>query len=286
VPEFEGAADVSFLDLNDCGVIAGTAQLYSDGNFHPFVICATDGPTYLKSLGGHSSAANGINNCGTVVGSSQYKQGDSKAVLWKSPTEIVDLNTLIDPSLGITLHEAFDVNDNGWIIAAGSKPGFRRGRGFVLKPIPQYPPKNVSLSPKSGTLYTNTQYTFTTVYSDPNGNKDLKYCYFVITPDDTLKRSCMVVYDASTNELYVRDDDDTRWKGGFHPGDRNSVENSACKLYGENTSVIRSGDKLTVKWSIRLKDTLKGKNREAFMFVRDLEDLRDGFDKMGSFTIK
>jgi len=47
----------------------------------------------------------------------------------------IDLNTLIDPSLGWTLSKAYSINDNGWIVGYGRNPaGF--SRAYLLIPEP------------------------------------------------------------------------------------------------------------------------------------------------------
>ena len=49
---------------------------------------------------------------------------------------MVDLNTLIDPTLGITLTGAVDINNSGQIVANGNyaSPGVH---AFLLTPVPE-----------------------------------------------------------------------------------------------------------------------------------------------------
>ena len=78
---------------------------------------------------GESSYANGINDADVIVGCS----GD-RAVRWTNK-QIVDLNTLIDPSSGWTLTCANAINRNGWIAGDGVYHG--QQRAFLLVPVAQ-----------------------------------------------------------------------------------------------------------------------------------------------------
>lgn len=79
--------------------------------------------------------ANGLNDLGEIVGS--YDGGsDYRAFLWDSALGLRDLNDLIDPSLGIYLRSAKDINDTGQILVNGqiSIDGYTRDRAFLLIP--------------------------------------------------------------------------------------------------------------------------------------------------------
>jgi probable HAF family extracellular repeat protein len=84
----------------------------------------------LGTLGGSYSSAYGINNYGKAVGFSKNASDADRAFLYDG-TSLVDLNSLIDSALGITLTEARDINDNGQIVANGG------GRAYLLTPVPE-----------------------------------------------------------------------------------------------------------------------------------------------------
>jgi uncharacterized membrane protein len=80
----------------------------------------------LRSLGDRTRAY-GINQFGTVVG----KYGVSgRACIWENGIQ-TDLNTLISPSIGITLLEAGEINSRGQIIADDSV------NYYLLTPVPE-----------------------------------------------------------------------------------------------------------------------------------------------------
>jgi hypothetical protein len=147
-------------------------------------------------------------------------------------------------------------------------------------------PVNVSISPSSGTYSTGSRYTFTSKASDTEGYANLGTLYLLInTAINSGKNAAYVVYDANTNKLYVRTDDNSGAIGGYAPGTDAVIENSYCKLYCRETTVIRSGDALTVNWRIEFKSTMAGKSCYAWQYIKDDYGLTDGWDQMGIFKI-
>ena len=92
--------------------------LFSNGNFHR--IPAFNGGTY--------SLPAGINNGGTVVGTSDvFGGGPTRAFLF-TDGNLIDLNNIVDPSLPL-LTSAAGINDKGQIVATGLN-----GQSYVLTP--------------------------------------------------------------------------------------------------------------------------------------------------------
>jgi hypothetical protein len=76
--------------------------------------------------------ARSINDSGQIVGDYAYH-----AYLF-DPTgqgNNIDLNTLIDPSSGWTLMEAYCINNNGWIVGNGINP-YGVAHAYLLTPEP------------------------------------------------------------------------------------------------------------------------------------------------------
>jgi probable HAF family extracellular repeat protein len=94
--------------------------------------------TDLGTLGGSESRAYGINASGQVVGSSVVSNNIVTHAFLYSGGDLVDLNTLIDPGLGWTLHTANGINDNGQIVGQGFIGGVSF-RAFLLTPITPVP---------------------------------------------------------------------------------------------------------------------------------------------------
>jgi len=110
--------------INDSGQVVGTSDsrafLYNGGNLIALGLLP----------GGNQSFAYGINNSGEVVGQANTSNGN-QAFLY-SDGSIVNLNTLIDSSLGWNLLGARAINDSGQIVGYGIRNN--RNEAFLLTP--------------------------------------------------------------------------------------------------------------------------------------------------------
>jgi len=106
--------------INDHGQVVGNAWV--DGSEHAFMYA--DGIMVdLGTLGGRRSFANAINASGVVVGNANDSEDfDYFAFIYEAGI-MTNLNSLIDPALGWTLHSATGVNDSGQIAAYGCRDG-------------------------------------------------------------------------------------------------------------------------------------------------------------------
>jgi probable HAF family extracellular repeat protein len=91
--------------------------------------------TDLGTLGGDYSWAYSINASGQVVGWAQVDQVIGHAFLCSNGI-MIDLNDLIDPSLGWELDEAHATNNNGQIVGYGVNPSGQT-HAFLLTPVPE-----------------------------------------------------------------------------------------------------------------------------------------------------
>jgi probable HAF family extracellular repeat protein len=90
----------------------------------------------LGTLGGISSQGNGVNSLGQVVGQSYLGYYDTQhAFRYSAASGMVDLNSLVDPSLGWELLDATAINDTGQITGYGVISG--KEHAFLLVPVPE-----------------------------------------------------------------------------------------------------------------------------------------------------
>jgi probable HAF family extracellular repeat protein len=91
--------------------------------------------TDLKTLGGYTSFANGINDVDQVVGASQYQKknatGPRHAFLWQNGT-MTDMNTLLPRKSGWVLTNATTINNDGQIVGSGTIGG--QSHAFLMVP--------------------------------------------------------------------------------------------------------------------------------------------------------
>ena len=131
-----GGAGGSASAINDNGQVVGSydgtsgyrAFLYSNGT-----------TTDLGILAGYTdSYARGINKNGVVVGDVLAITGTAEtdcAVLY-SGGAVVNLNTLISPTLGWNLQCAYAINDVGQIVGLGCN-SLGQEHAFLLTPVPE-----------------------------------------------------------------------------------------------------------------------------------------------------
>lgn len=147
-----------------------------------------------------------------------------------------------------------------------------------------YPPKVGAISPSSGTALVNTPLTFTAAYSDQDGWQNIQYVYFLMNSSVSGLNCPYFYYNQNTNKLYLRDDANTAWLGGYEPGSSNVIENSYAKLDCSLTEVAASGATLTVKWLVVIKPSFTG-NKNSYLYVRDDANAYQNYTKVGTEII-
>jgi probable HAF family extracellular repeat protein len=144
------------LGVNAAGQIVGRSTVegveYLEGPGTHATLWEDGEPSDLGTLGdGEYSSAAAINAQGDIVGRAAVAAGDAgttHAVLWHSG-EIYNLNDLIEGDTDVELDNAYDINDNGLIIATGNVDGIpqsflRRCIPIVIPSLPR------NLSPPAG----------------------------------------------------------------------------------------------------------------------------------------
>ena len=145
---FGPASDSHAYRINASGQIVGASALnaffYSNGKMlsldpkRPLGAKVDYAPVDGNSfrVGWISSEAHGINDQGEVVGYAATDIGPPirgfHAFLY-SARKIIDLNTLIDPTVGWVLRDATGINDKGLIVGFGDSPA-GKSHAFLLTP--------------------------------------------------------------------------------------------------------------------------------------------------------
>lgn len=118
------------LGINDSGVVVGEIEV---GNWVSHAAVYADGNWLdLGTAGKQFSTAVGINNAGQVVGYA-FDQGiqNSRAFLYANGS-LSFLDTLVDPSLGLTFTDSSAINQLGQIIVNATN-----GHSYLLSPVPE-----------------------------------------------------------------------------------------------------------------------------------------------------
>lgn len=145
-------------------------------------------------------------------------------------------------------------------------------------------PVNVSVTPGTGTTVAGASRVITSSFSDANGRVDLGGMRLLVNSSPTLANAFCVTYNNLDNKLFVIGDNGTSFLGGFAPGSNNVISNSRGTLNCAATTITRSGNNITINWSITPKVGLIGA-RNLYSWVRDNSGVAIGLEQKGTWTI-
>ncbi len=136
--EQQELSDSRASDINNFDKIVGTSYVY-DGEAwqdRAFIWDASNGMINLGSLTGFDSEATAINDNDTVVGQCDLEGLGHQAFIWTETSGMVDLSSLLTGVYhDVELELAFDINNNGQILAQGT---FENEDYFwLLTPVPE-----------------------------------------------------------------------------------------------------------------------------------------------------
>ncbi|MEI6916147.1 MAG: hypothetical protein WCL39_13510, partial [Armatimonadota bacterium] len=146
-------------------------------------------------------------------------------------------------------------------------------------------PVNVIVSPWQGSLSTNVKFNISTISSDANGYGDLRRVLFLINTSLSGSNGIYLLFDEATNKMYLRNDTDTVWLGGYTPGSGYTISNSYCTLDCLTTTFGKSGNNLRVNWRITLKSAMAGKACKSWLYTIDDQGLTDPWDQLGVYSV-
>ncbi len=143
-----------------------------------------------------------------------------------------------------------------------------------------------AITPSSGTGRPNIAVDFTTTYIDADGWQNIQYAYLLVNKDTSGTNCCYVYYNKNTNKLYLRNDSNTLWLGGYAAGSSYIIENSYARLDCSKTTVSGSGAALTVRWNVIFKNAFCGATpKNTYLYVTDDSGISQGWLKKGTWQI-
>jgi len=238
----------------------------------------TNNKIYLKSDDGLSSLGGFAPGSSNILENSYVKLDCSKVTVSGSG------NTLTI-KWSVIFKTAFQGNKNTYLRVmdrAGSSTDLIQKGSWTVS---NHAPKAVSISPSTGVSQPLDVVDFLTTFSDQDGWQNINYLYFLVNTSSSSKVNCLYgYYNQNTNLIYLRDDADSAWLGGFSPGSANSIENSYVKLDCSQITVSGSGTTLTIKWAVIFKATFP-KTKNAYLYVQDNIGSSSGWQKKGTWTI-
>lgn len=141
-----------------------------------------------------------------------------------------------------------------------------------------------TITPASGASIPNQAVVFTTTYTDVDGWQNIQQANLLINTLVSGIRSFYGYYNQNTNKLYLRNDLNTAWVGGYAPGSANIIQNSYAKLDCSKSKISGAGTTLTVIWNVTFKSTFMGSKR-AYLYVKDDANAYNGWRQKGTWKI-
>jgi hypothetical protein len=194
--------------------------------------------------------------------------------------------------------EANAAGSGYWTFAASDHPevppnGLHRLRPkleIMVRPpaAANRPPQTRTITPNRGSAPAGTLVHFTATCSDPDGHTDLKACRLHIGRWDAPKSligNAVLLYQARTNKLLIRNDRGTRWWGGKRVGSADVIQNSQVKVYCRLTTVTRTANDVAVRWAVEFTPAFRGRT-QMYLKARDLGGLTSPLQKKGTWTVQ
>lgn len=147
-------------------------------------------------------------------------------------------------------------------------------------------PQTVGVVPSYTSATVGQAATISATYSDQDGSEDIAAAYILVSSGSQSKIYCPYFrYDQTTNLLYLRDNFDTSWVGGFPPGSLNTVINSTVSLNCAKTTVSRSGTDLIINWNFTFKSATTS-TQGVYLYATDRMGESDGWTLKGTCRAK
>jgi len=148
------------------------------------------------------------------------------------------------------------------------------------------PPITMSLSPTDRTSCVGSVQPFVATVTDVESAARVTAIEYAVDRGSWLTDAVYLRYDHAANLMYLRDDANTGWLGGYAPGSSEVLENSRARLHLAQSAVTLSADAKTldVTWAVEFKSAFAGTYNQ-FLYAERGSGLYLGFDDVGDWTV-
>ena len=223
-----------------------------------------------------------LNNAGTGYTSTTPGSGtlsNSQCTITGSGTSVVKSGNNLTLNLAVIASGTYTGKKSIFMYASDNNSA---NTGWVNRgtwtPATNQAPTLVSVTPNPATGLSNT---FALTYSDPNGASDLNVVEVVVAPAISGSNACFVLYYPGTNLLVLLNNAGTGY-ATLTPGS-GTAANSQCTITGSGTSVVKSGNSLTLNLAVTASSTYTGK-QNIFMYAADNSAANSGYVNKGTWT--
>jgi len=218
---------------------------------------AVMGPLVLGSSGTLANSQCTINGTGSSVST----DGDTLTL-----TLSVTANSSFEGPKNIYMYAA----DNSSAITGWMKEG-------TWMPSASFVPSVVSVSPNPAVGPQN----FVLTYSDTGGSGALISVAALFNTSLSSKKACYVYYAPQSNLLYLQNDNG-QGAMSITPGS-GTLANSQCTINGNSSSVVTSGNNLTLNLAVTGSSNFEGL-KNIYMYAADSSSASTGWAKEGTWT--
>jgi hypothetical protein len=209
---------------------------------------------------------------------------NSQCSLNLAETTVMLSGNTLTLNLAMTFAPAYAGAKNVYLYAAdvsGSNCGWQQLGTWTVPSTAGIPTAN-SVTPSSGSAASQT---FTLQYSDAAGAASLQtvWVYFSATLANPASNSCLLYYNVGANQINLIQDSGTAWTAAT-PGAAMTLENSQCSLNTAETTVMLSGDALTLNLAMTFQPAYAGA-KNVYMYAADVSGLNSGWQQLGTWTV-
>jgi uncharacterized repeat protein (TIGR03803 family) len=208
---------------------------------------------------------------------------NSQCSLYAAGSSVVLSGNTLTLTLPMTFYPTFagaiDINLYAADVS-GSDSG-RQQLGTWSVPAAAGVPTAVSVTPSSGSVASQT---FTLQYADTAGASSLQtvWVYFSATLADPAVNSCLLYYNVAANVINLAQDNGTTWATAT-PGVATTLQNSQCLLSVAGTTVVPSGNTLTLTLPMTFFPYAGAININ--LYAADVSGSNSGWQQLGTWTI-
>ena len=147
-----------------------------------------------------------------------------------------------------------------------------------------FAPATVSVTPSAANAMPNWYRTFTATYEDTNGWQDLRDVYLMwnTSAADNVQQ---MRYEVSTRKVYLRNDANTAWIGGFAVGTDTQLSNTNLTVDVGTTSAVTTTTQVRVTWTFMPKQPATSVNWTVYLKAVDSASQSTGWVSRGTWRV-
>lgn len=142
-------------------------------------------------------------------------------------------------------------------------------------------PSIASFSPTSGSM-TSLPITLTAI--DRDGSTDMAGLHILANYTLSYANGCYLYVNLVRTELYLLNDNTSRFTGPIRPGDSSTLQNSQCSVAGSSFSIDAAGDSVTVSALILFTEAAAG-SQSLWTLLEDTSKTWQGWRLRGKIDV-